>query len=464
MVKIYGQHARHWMARAEFALRHHPRVISGAVLTLLLGSGVTAFGVAPFTTIDTTPVATRIISENFAPQELSDQLQALEERALTLHRSDVTRQSDTADTLLSRLGIDDPEAARFLRSDHTAQRALMGRNGKLVQARGDGSVGGGQLQELIVRGPASNSAHASTHFNRLTITRTAQGLSASAQDVPLVADVRVGSGTIESSLFSAADEAGLPDAVTVQMAEIFGSDIDFRRELRKGDTFSVVYETLSADGEPITWHSEAGRVLAARFVNDGRNHEAVWFQDGDQRGGYYGPDGKSKAHLFLASPLTFSRVSSGFAMRFHPILQQWRAHLGVDYAAPTGTPVRSVGDGMVDFAGVQNGYGNVVVVRHAGERSTVYAHLSRIGVHKGERVSQGESLGAVGSTGWATGPHLHFEFKLGGHQVDPVKIARASEAVELPAAAKPRFDHVATVARERLAAGMSLAGAVARME
>jgi murein DD-endopeptidase MepM/ murein hydrolase activator NlpD len=464
MVKNFGEHTRHWMARAELALRHHPRVISGAVLTLLLGSGVTAFGVAPLTAIDTTPVATHIISESFAPQDLSGQLQALDELALTLHRSDVTRPTDTADILLSRLGIHDPEAAAFLRNDRTAQRVLMGRSGKLIQARGDGSAGGGQLQELVVRGPAADSQHAATHFNRLKITRNAQGLSATAQDLPLVADVQVGSGTIESSLFAAADNAGLPDAVTVQMAEIFGSDIDFRRELRKGDTFSVVYETLTADGVPITWHSEAGRVLAARFVNNGRTHEAVWFQDGDQRGGYYGPDGQSKVHLFLTSPLKFSRVSSGFAVRFHPILKQWRAHLGVDYAAPTGTPVRSVGDGVVDFAGVQNGYGNVVVVRHAGERSTVYAHLSRIDVHKGERITQGESLGAVGSTGWATGPHLHFEFKMAGQQVDPVKIARASETVELPAAAKPRFDSVAAVARERLAAGMHRAGAVARME
>jgi murein DD-endopeptidase MepM/ murein hydrolase activator NlpD len=464
MVKNFGEHTRHWMARAELALRHHPRVISGAVLTLLLGSGVTAFGVAPLTAIDTTPVATRIINETLATQDLSGQLQALDELALTLHRSDVTRAGDTADTLLSRLGIQDSEAASFLRSDRTAQRALMGRSGKLARARGDGSTGGGQLQELVVRGPAYDSHLAATHFNRLTITRTAQGLSATAQDVPLVSDVRIGAGTIESSLFAATDAVGMPDAVTVQVAEIFGSEIDFRRELRKGDTFSVVYETLSADGEPITWHSDAGRVLAARFVNDGRTHEAVWFQDGDQRGGYYGPNGQSKAHLFLTSPLAFSRVSSGFAMRFHPILKQWRAHLGVDYAAPTGTPVRSVGDGVVEFAGVQNGYGNVVVVGHAGERSTVYAHLSRIGVRKGQRISQGESLGAVGSTGWATGPHLHFEFKLNGRQVDPVKIARASETVELPAAAKPRFERVATVARERLAAGMTQAGAVARME
>jgi murein DD-endopeptidase MepM/ murein hydrolase activator NlpD len=205
-------------------------------------------------------------------------------------------------------------------------------------------------------------------------------------------------------------------------------------------------------------------VRAARFDNDGHTHEAVWFQDGDQRGGYYGPDGQSKARMFLASPLAFSRVTSGFSMRFHPILQQWRAHLGVDYGAPTGTPVRTVGAGTVEFAGVQNGYGNVVIVRHAGDRSTVYAHLSRIAVARGASVSQGDTLGAVGSTGWATGPHLHFEFKFGSRQVDPVKVARGSEAVTLTAEARPRFNAIAATARDQLTAAQALAGAVALME
>jgi murein DD-endopeptidase MepM/ murein hydrolase activator NlpD len=156
-------------------------------------------------------------------------------------------------------------------------------------------------------------------------------------------------------------------------------------------------------------------VLAAEFVNAGRTHQAVWFVDGQGRGAYFGPDGLSRRRAFLASPLEFSRVTSGFAMRFHPLLKSWRAHLGVDYGAPTGTAVRSVGDGVVHFAGRQNGYGNVVEVQHGNERSTLYAHLSRIDVRKGQRVEQGESLGAVGATGWATGPHLHFEFRVAGH-------------------------------------------------
>lgn len=451
------------LARAERVLRQHPRVLSGAALTLLLGSAVTAFGVAPLTPIDTTPVSTRIITETMAVPDLAPQAHALETHALALHRNDVTRAGDTADTLLARLSISDVEAASFLRRDRTAQRILTGRTGKRVQAT---SVAGpsGQLQQLIVRGPALDSTRALTHFSRVTMTRAAGGFSIQEEDVALGIEQRSSAGTIQSSLFVAADQAGLPDSVTIQMAEIFGSDIDFRRELRKGDTFAVVYETLSADGEPLTWGVNTGRVLSARFVNDGHTLDAIWYQDGDQRGGYYSAEGKSKTRVFLASPLAFSRVSSGFSMRFHPILKQWRAHLGVDYAAPTGTPVRSVGDGTVEFAGAQKGYGNVVIVRHGGEHSTVYAHLSRIGVRVGQKIAQGETLGGVGSTGWATGPHLHFEFKKAGRQVDPIKVARSSEAITLGNAALERFRDVANVAQARLAGTIATAGAVARME
>jgi murein DD-endopeptidase MepM/ murein hydrolase activator NlpD len=181
----------------------------------------------------------------------------------------------------------------------------------------------------------------------------------------------------------------VPDGVTNQIAEIFGTDIDFRRELRKGDTFTVLYEAHTADGEPITWGGSAGRVLAARFINKGETRDAVWFQEAGRKGAYFDLTGRSKTRAFLASPLAFSRVTSGFAMRFHPILQTWRRHLGVDFGAPTGTPVRSVGEGVVSFAGRQGGYGNVVQVQHSGNRSTLYAHLSRIDVRKGQRVEQG---------------------------------------------------------------------------
>jgi murein DD-endopeptidase MepM/ murein hydrolase activator NlpD len=257
-------------------------------------------------------------------------------------------------------------------------------------------------------------------------------------------------GTIQSSLFNATDEAGIPDSVATQLAEIFANDIDFRHELKRGATFSVVYEALTADGEPVTWGPANGRVLAAEFVNKGQTFSAMWFKDGDSKGAYYGLDGQSKQRSFLAAPLEFSLVTSGFSMRMHPILNTWKQHNGVDYGAPSGTPVRTVGDGVVDFAGWQNGYGNVIHIEHSNERSTVYAHLSRVDVVKGQRVEQGAIIGAVGQTGWATGPHLHFEVKIGGQQQDPLQVAQTSEAAVITPAAKVRFALLAQSVRAQL--------------
>jgi murein DD-endopeptidase MepM/ murein hydrolase activator NlpD len=220
----------------------------------------------------------------------------------------------------------------------------------------------------------------------------------------------------------------------------------------------VVYEALAADGEPVTWAVPTGRVLSAEFVNNGKAHHAVWYSDATGRGAYFGFDGKSKRRAFLASPMEFSRVTSGFAMRFHPILQTLRVHRGVDYGAPYGTAVRSVGDGVVEFAGWQNGYGNVVKVQHGKERSTLYAHLSRIDVRKGQAIEQGQHLGAVGATGWATGPHLHFEFQVSGQHVDPLTIAKAADTMTIDGAARARFAELSSSAKAQLDLAETLAG------
>jgi murein DD-endopeptidase MepM/ murein hydrolase activator NlpD len=279
------------------------------------------------------------------------------------------------------------------------------------------------------------------------------------ETVPLKPQTRMGSGTIRSSLWAAADDAQLPDAIAGQLIEIFSTDVDFHRELRRGDTFSVVFETLTADDQLINWNEATGRILAAEFVNNGRQLQAVWFQDGNGgKGGYFAPDGQSRQRSFLASPLAFSRITSGFAQRFHPLLRNWRAHNGVDYSAPTGTPVRVVGDGVVTFAGRQNGYGNVVQVQHSNGRSTLYAHLSRIDVRTGQRLEQGRLVGAVGATGWATGPHLHFEFRVNGQFQDPLTIARAGDTMHIDSTSLPRFETFAKVAQQQLYAAQSMTG------
>ena len=453
-----------WLSYSAVGIRAfvqaHRRGLSSSLLVSLAGFGVAAFGIAPLAP-DAAELPHRLITEAVTPSALEGQLEALALHAMSLSRSTITRPSDTADTLMRRLGASDPSAAAWLRHDATARRLVEGRTGKLVSATLNER---GLLLRLVARYPSDESAtNAPKQFNRLTLSRDADGSwQSSLETAPLVATPRLASGSIRSSLFAATDEAGIPDAVAVQMAEMFSTEIDFHRELRKGDSFSVVYEALTADGEPINWAQGSGRVLAAEFVNGGKAHQAVWFGEG--KGGYFDFNGQSKQRSFLASPMEFSRVTSGFAMRFHPIQQKWKAHLGVDYGAPTGTPVRSVGAGVVSFAGRQNGYGNVVEVQHSGDRKTVFAHLSRIDVRVGQHIEQAQRLGAVGATGWATGPHLHFEFRVHGQHQDPLAIAKASETLTLDADQRPRFAQVALTMKSDLGLAETLSGQPGRVE
>ena len=428
------------------SLRRHPKRVTGSLAALLLGTGVTAFGVAPLAP-DAADLPVRQVLESVEPLPLQSQLDALSDHRFKLFRSESTRSSDSAASLLQRLNLDDAQALAFFRSDPNARLVLSGRAGKSVVVEATDNQ---QLLKLTTRWADADS----TTFNRLVIERTTNGLVSRIETAPFVSNARLASASIESSLFAAADDARIPDSVAVQVAEIFSGDIDFRRSLRKGDRFNVVYETLEADGEPL----RAGKVLSAEFVNGGKAFNAMWFQAPAQgavpaaKGGYYTLDGKSMRRAYLSSPVEFSRISSGFSMRFHPILQKWRAHLGTDFAAATGTPARTVGDGVVEFAGVQNGYGNVVFIKHRSGHETVYAHLSKIAVRVGQNVDQGQTIGLVGSTGWATGPHLHFEFRINGAQQDPMTIAQQSGTVPVAAAALPLFNQQAIGARQQLQA------------
>ena len=416
---------------------------------MLLGAG--GFATASLAP-DPAALPVQQIFENVAPLPLQAQAELLDTHAFRLYRSDVTRATDNPDVLLRRMGIDDPAASAFLRSDATARQNLWGRSGRNITAEASDD---NRLLKLSARWTADDSGN----FKRLVVERNGAGFKSAIETAPLTASTRLAGGSIQSSLFAATDDARIPDAVAVQVAEIFSGDIDFHRALRKGDRFSVVYETLEGDGEPM----RSGRVLSAEFVNNGKTYQAMWFQDpaaagqpvttaGAAKGAYYTLDGQSLRRSFLASPMEFSRVTSGFKMRFHPLLQKWRAHLGVDYAAPTGTPVRSVGDGVVEFAGVQGGFGNVVFVSHRNQNTTVYGHLSRIDVKRGQSISQSQVIGAVGSTGWATGPHLHFEFRVNGVHHDPLTIAKQSDAVPVTTASRQAFDRLASAAKVQLSA------------
>ena len=433
-------------------IKRHPKRLTALLAAVLLGGGGGAFAVASLAP-DISDVAVRDVVEVVEPATLAQQIEAFDARALRLFRSDTIRATDTVEALFTRLGLSDAAAAAFVRNDRDFRAQVMGRAGRLVSAEANAQHG---LERLTARWAPDNDGE----FRRLVIQRGPDGrFSTRVERAPLTASTRLGSGTIRSSLFAAVDEARLPDDVAVQVADILGGRVDFHRGLRKGDRFSVVYEALEADGEPM----RTGRVMSVEFINNGKSHTALWFQEAGKKGGYYSLDGKSLQSAYLTSPMQFSRVTSGFAMRFHPIHQTWRAHLGVDYGAPVGTPVRTVGDGVVDFAGVQGGFGNVVIIRHNGSDTTVYAHLSRIDVRKGQGVSQGQRVGAVGATGWATGPHLHFEFRVNGRHQDPLTVARRSEGQPLTAESRPAFDRLAGATRVKLAAAASVA-TVARVE
>jgi murein DD-endopeptidase MepM/ murein hydrolase activator NlpD len=228
----------------------------------------------------------------------------------------------------------------------------------------------------------------------------------------------VAQGLITSSLYGAVSDAGEDDQLAVDLAEIFAWDVDFNTELRRGDSFRVAVEKLYLDGRFVRY----GRVLSAELVRGPRVVTALWF-DSRSGAGYYTPDGNPMRKAFLRSPLKFSRVSSGFTRaRFHPILKRMRPHLGVDYAAPVGTPVRASGDGVVTLAGWSGGYGKTVKLRHPNGYQTLYGHLSRINVKRGQRVAQKEIIGAVGTTGLSTGPHLDYRMIKNGTFVDPRKL------------------------------------------
>jgi murein DD-endopeptidase MepM/ murein hydrolase activator NlpD len=250
------------------------------------------------------------------------------------------------------------------------------------------------------------------------------------------------------------DQARIPDSVTSQLTEIFAGQVDFHRSVRRGDQFTLLYEVMEADGEPM----RAGRVLTAEFVNRGKRNLAIWFEQSPGNGGYYTPEGKSLQRSYTIAPLAFTRMSSGFGSRIHPIFGYAREHSGVDYAAPTGTPVRAVGDGQVAFAGVQSGYGNVIYVDHGQGQSTVYAHLSKISVKPGQKLTQGTTIGEVGSTGYATGPHLHFEFRINNEPHDPALLAEYARTQPIAPELRQVFKSASNYMSTQVAAAKQLQG------
>lgn len=444
-LELLAQAKAHSETLRVFVARH-PQHVTAVVAAVLLGGGGGAFAVASLGP-DAANLPVRTLVETLETPNLEAQVAALEQKTLRLYRNDITRGTDTPESLLRRLGLVDSAAAAFIRKNPEARQALLNRSGRNV------SVEANEQQQLLTLTTRWLKSDNDSQFQRMVITRSAQNtFSVRTDTAPLTASVRMAGGTVASSLYAASDEARLPDTVTRQLADVFSGQIDFHRALRKGAVFSVVYETLEAEGEPL----RTGRLLSAEITNDKKTYDAIWFQEPGQKGAYYTMKGDSLRRAFLASPVPYSRLTSGFGTRFHPILQTQRAHTGVDYAAPTGTPVISVADGVVTESSYQGAYGNMVVVQHNARQSTVYAHLSRMNVKRGQAIKQGDIIGAVGTTGQSTGPHLHFEFRIGGRHVDPLTLAQQGSAEPISAAVRPQFNQRAQVARSQLMAAAQM--------
>ena len=383
---------------------------------------------------DAADLPVKKITQQLELPQLDEQVAALAAGEQHFIREEKVQRGDTLGALLLRLGVDDDEANQFIKSDALARNLLQVRPGKTVRVKTNDEGELEWLQTTVVDGsdkPARN----------LIVSRDSNGkLAAADTGASLERRVEMRSGNIRSSLFAATDDANIPDNIATQIVSMFETNVDFRY-LQRGDHFNVVYESFWQNGEFV----KTGRVLAGEFSNAGKLFQSVWFDEAGGQGGYYGFDGKSLKKAFLKSPLEFTRVSSGFSMRLHPISGQWKAHKGVDFAAVSGTPIRASGDGVVESASPSGGYGNLVVLRHWSNYSTAYAHMSRFapGIRKGSKVRQGEVIGYVGSTGWSTGPHLHYEFRVNNEARDPLSIKVVPDAPPLAANEMSRFKTVA---------------------
>lgn len=314
--------------------------------------------------------------------------------------------------------------------------------------------------ELLLRKSGDRLAelsYALDELRTLNVRRTANGFEADTFTAELEHRQRQTAGVINNSLFVDGQKAGMSDRMIMEMAQLFGYDIDFALDLQRGDRFSLVYEDLYKGGVKL----RDGDILAAEFVNRGKVYRAVRHIDSEGHAAYYTPKGESLKKAFIRTPLDFARISSPFnPKRRHPILNTIRAHKGVDYAARSGTPIKAVGDGKVVSVGVKGGYGRTVVLQHGQQYQTLYAHMSRFrpGLHAGSRVEQGQIIGYVGASGLATAPHLHYEFRINGVHVNPVTVPLpranpidASQLAEFKAQTLPLVAQLDTLSVTQLA-------------
>jgi murein DD-endopeptidase MepM/ murein hydrolase activator NlpD len=334
------------------------------------------------------------------------------------------KNGDNMALIFARVGLSPQELDRVMRADKGAlalKRIMPGQNFTF-------QIDNGDLQHLV---------YEIDTLNTLNIRRNNDdGFVVTSNTREMESHVTNNTATITSSLFLAGQEAGLSDNLIMELAGIFGWDVDFALDIRSGDRFTLVYEELFLDGKK----QRDGNIIAAEFNNRGKTYRALRYTDAKGVSDYFSPDGKSMRKAFIRTPVDFTRISSRFGKRRHPTLNKMKNHHGVDYAAPRGTPIKAAGDGKLTFVGRKGGYGKTVMIQHGGKYGTLYAHMSRIkpGMRRGKKVRQGQTIGYVGSTGRSTGPHLHYEFRVNGVHRNPLRV-RLPDAAPIHAKYKTDF-------------------------
>jgi len=420
-----------------------PLALLALVTMLPESSGTVTAPVGSVEPVALTAVDTELLPQPHAveapPVDLPQPEPELPGEDLTL----TVRRGDSLDLLFKRHGLSRGDLARIMQLELARKHLRVIKPGDKIEVRQED----GRLYALSREVSLTES---------LSISLGDEGFTAEIIERPLDSETRLAHGIIDSSLFEAAAEAGISDRTIMNLAGVFAWDIDFVLDIRRGDEFHLVYEELLRDGESLG----EGAILAAEFINQGEAYQAIRYTTPDGRTEYYTPDGRSVRKAFVRAPVAFSRISSNFnPRRLHPKLNKIRAHRGVDYAAPTGTPIKAAGDGKVVFRGTKGGYGKTVILQHGGNISTLYAHMSRFGRQRnGARVRQGEVIGYVGSTGLATGPHLHYEYRLNGVHKNP-RTVNLPDADPLDAEHMPAFRATAESLLQRLEAQRSLVAA-----
>ena len=348
----------------------------------------------------------------------------------------VVANGDTLSTVFAKAGLPSSTVHSVLASSKEARQLTRLRVGQKIEL------------ELTDTGELARLTSPLSKLESVQLEKADGGYVFKKQQIKPETVTAYAHGLIESSLFLAAKRAGLSHNLTMDLANIFGYDIDFAMDIRKGDTFEVVYEEKSVGGERIG----SGNILAARFINRGETYTAIRYTNKQGNTSYYTASGESMRKAFIRTPVDFARISSRFSNgRRHPILNKIRAHKGVDYAAPSGTPIKSAGDGKVILAGRNGGYGNTVIIQHGQRYKTLYAHMQGFakGVRNGSTVKQGQIIGYIGTTGLSTGPHLHYEFQVDGKHVDPLGL-KLPMADPIASSEKQRFRQLSQPLMARL--------------